>query len=647
MSKINILPQNLVNKIAAGEVVERPASVVKELMENSLDAGAMRIDVTIEDGGKKLIQIQDDGIGMSSDDLAKCVMPHATSKLSSEEDLFNISTMGFRGEAVASIGSISQMEIISRPETEIEASKITDFGGDINGPVPAPGPQGTAFSIRNLFFNTPARRKFLKTANTEMNHISEQFTRIALANEAVHFTLTHNGRKLKDLPGGQGLRERIAALFSNDLAADLIPIARNDRGVSISGLIGRPQQARSGSQWQYVFVNGRFVRDKFVSHAIREGYRSLMEVNRQPVVFLFINVAPDQIDVNVHPTKIEVRFADSNSVHSQVLAAIRDKLLGGGMTVDVKAESISKSSEPQSPAIENIDRQTSDINAASDTVENPRVVETRKALLDFFKNTPTQSQPQQQMNFTAAHPSINSKTENPTLRQAEKPFIANNRQYESVSNINSDISNPSVNPQNTDLITDEPGFNLPVLQVHNSFIIEQDNQGVTIIDQHALHERIIYEQLNERFLSGNMPAQRLLIPETVDVTSDQLAVIESNQETLKELGIELEQFGPNTVAINSFPQLLDRANPSEIVIEMLDKLSENSGKLSREELLHSILDMMACKAAVKAGDPLSEDEIRELLAQRPIVNRSGNCPHGRPTTITITLNELRKMFKRT
>ena len=643
MSKINILPQNLVNKIAAGEVVERPASVVKELMENSLDAGAMRIDVNIEDGGKKLIQIQDDGIGMDSEDLARCVMPHATSKLSSEEDLFNISTMGFRGEAVASIGSISQMEIVSRTESAIEAAKVTDYGGDISGPVPAPGPQGTTFYIRNLFFNTPARRKFLKTANTEMNHINEQFTRIALANETVHFTLTHNGRKLKDLPGGQGLRERIGTLFSNDLASDLIPIARNDRGITISGLIGRPQQARSGSQWQYVFVNGRFVRDKFVSHAVREGYRSLMEVNRQPVVILFINVAPDQIDVNVHPTKIEVRFADSNSVHSQVLASIRDKLLGGGMTVDVKAESISKqqNEEQAAPSTSGLEKQ-SEANVS----ENTRVEETRKALLDFFKNKPSQAQPQQQMNFTASQPATNtaiSSSNHSTITPANLPS-----QYETISDTNSLRQRSSGSDSYSSASeADNSGFNLPILQVHNSFIIEQDDNGVTIIDQHALHERVIYEQLQERFLSGNMPSQRLLIPETVDVTSGQLAVIESNEETLKELGIELEQFGPNTVAINSFPQLLDRANPSEIVVEMLDKLSENSGKLSREELLHSILDMMACKAAVKAGDPLTEDEMRELLAKRPIVNRSGNCPHGRPTTITITLNELRKMFKRT
>ena len=643
MSKINILPQNLVNKIAAGEVVERPASVVKELMENSLDAGAMRIDINIEDGGKKLIQIQDDGIGMDSADLARCVMPHATSKLASEEDLFNISTMGFRGEAIASIGSIAQMEIVSRPESEIEAAKITDFGGEIVGPSPAPGPQGTTFSIRNLFFNTPARRKFLKTSNTEMNHINEQFTRIALANESIHFTLTHNGRKLKDLPGGQGLRDRISALFSNDLAADLIPIARKDRGVSISGLIGRPQQARSGSQWQYVFVNGRFVRDRFISHAIREGYRSLMEVNRQPVVFLFINIAPNQIDVNVHPTKIEVRFADSNAVHSQVLAAIRDKLLGGGMTVDVKAESISK--PPQQEA-SNADNQSTSPEPENTSDDNPRIEETRKALLDFFKNTPSQAQSQQQMNFTSAQPSANTGV-NSSIGQPASFTPSTGRTYDNIN------YNSGGNTQAQELLTptntehNETGFNLPVLQVHNSFIIEQDEHGVTIIDQHALHERIIYEQLNERFLSGNMPAQRLLIPETVDVTSDQLAVIESNEETLKELGIEIEQFGPNTVAINSFPQLLDRANPSEIVVQMLDKLSENSGKLSREELLHSILDMMACKAAVKAGDPLSEDEMRALLAQRPMVNRSGNCPHGRPTTITITLNELRKMFKRT
>ena len=648
MSQINILPQNLVNKIAAGEVVERPASVVKELMENSLDAGSNRVDVSIEDGGKKLIQIQDDGIGMDYDDLARCVIPHATSKLSCEEDLFNIGTMGFRGEAIASIASISQMEIVSRVRGGIEANKIVIDGGDVREHQPASGPEGTTFSIRNLFYNTPARRKFLKTTNTEFNHISEQFTRIALANEAVHFTLSHNGRKIKELPGDQGLRERIGSLFSKELSDDLLSIARQDRGVSVSGMIGRPQQARSGSQWQYVFVNGRFIRDKFISHAIREGYRSMMEVNRQPVVFLFINVAPDQVDVNVHPTKIEVRFADSNTIHSQVLAAIRDKLLGGNMAVDIKAASIARSSDNEGQSDVDASENASQTNAVSQEAlsanisDGDKSQDARKALLDFFNKRPQQAEPQQQMSFKSY--------DRPAPASSVNEFPSTRQPFENVdagASGNESISSSTTVSESTSFTENEEHFEGRFMQVHNSFIIQQTENGFEITDQHALHERIMYEILNDRFLNGNMPSQRLLIPETVDVTPDQLAVIEANQETLSDLGIELEQFGPGTIAIQSFPQLMEKANPSEVVVEMLDKLTENSGKLSREELLHSILDMMACKAAVKAGDPLTDDEIEELLVQRHKYNRNSNCPHGRPTTITISLPELRKMFKRT
>ncbi|MBN2063518.1 MAG: DNA mismatch repair endonuclease MutL [Sedimentisphaerales bacterium] len=642
MAKINILSQHLVNKIAAGEVVERPASVVKELMENSLDAGAMRIDVLIEDGGRKLIEVRDDGSGMDSEDLTRCVVPHATSKLANEDDLFNISTMGFRGEAIASIAAISQMEIFSRQRDSIEGNKLIIEGGQVKQQSPAAGPEGTCFIVRNLFFNTPARRKFLKTTNTEISNITEVFTRIALANDGVYFTLTHNGRKLKDLPGGQGLRQRIGALFSSELSDGLIPVSRSDRQIDVSGMICQPQQARSGTQWQYVFVNGRFIRDKFISHAIREGYRSMMEINRQPVVFLFINLPPDMVDVNVHPTKIEVRFVDSNCIHSQVLAAIRDRLLGGAVSVDVKACAFSEA-QGDSEAISDktsdsgyIDRNTSGNDSGGEDISGADKVkkeDTRKALLDFFNNRQN-SPKQQQMTFPASLPHA------PFSRPVEQSSVCTGTSVES-------IRPEPYKTCNKDSVINEAGQAEVFIQVHNSFIVRQSNDGIEIIDQHALHERVMYEKLNDRLNAGAIPSQKLLIPEIIDVTPAQMAAIEANMDTIKELGIDLAQFGPGTVAVQAFPQLLDRVNPTEVVIDLLDKLQENSGKISHEQLSHSIMDMMACKAAVKAGDPLSESEIIELLAVRNDLSRNSNCPHGRPTNINISLAELRKMFKRT
>ncbi len=642
MAKINILSQHLVNKIAAGEVVERPASVVKELMENSLDAGAMRIDVVIEDGGRKLIEVRDDGSGMDSEDLARCIVPHATSKLADEDDLFNISTMGFRGEAIASIAAISQMEIFSRQRDSIEGNKLVIEGGQVKPQSPAAGPEGTSFIVRNLFFNTPARRKFLKTTNTELSNITEVFTRIALANDGVYFTLTHNGRKLKDLPGGQGLRQRIGALFSSELSDGLIPISRNDRQIEVSGMICQPQQARSGTQWQYVFVNGRFIRDKFISHAIREGYRSMMEINRQPVVFLFINLPPDMVDVNVHPTKIEVRFVDSNSIHSQVLAAIRDRLLGGAVSVEVKAPVFPEAKSNTETTAEGCNSSDNSRNNIScnevvgvncSGADNAKKEDTRKALLDFFNNRPNPPK-QQQMTFPASLP------DSQFTRTVEHSSVSTALP---ATNINKDIYNNC----NKEPVTDNAGQSEVFIQVHNSFIVRQSIDGIEIIDQHALHERIMYERLNDRLNAGGIPSQKLLIPEIIDVTPAQMSAIEANIETIKELGIDLEQFGPGSVAVQSFPQLLDRANPTEVVIELLDKLQENSGKISHEQLCHSIMDMMACKAAVKAGDNLSDLEISELLSVRNDFNRNSNCPHGRPTNINISLTELRKMFKRT
>ncbi|KPK76622.1 MAG: hypothetical protein AMJ79_05950, partial [Phycisphaerae bacterium SM23_30] len=326
MAKIIRLPQHLINKIAAGEVVERPASVLKELLENSLDAGALRIAVEVEDGGKKLIRVSDDGAGMTADDLELAVAPHATSKITTEDDLYAIGTFGFRGEALPSIASVSQMEIVSRCHDTIEGAKLEISGSKLRPVAPAAAAAGSVVSVSNLFFNTPARRKFLRTTNTEMGHLTEQFTRIALAHTEVHLSLTHNGRNVYELPAGQSLRERIAILFSSELADNLLPIRRQDRGIEVTGVIAPPRQSRSGSQWQYIFLNGRHIRDRFISHAIREAYRGLLEINRQPIAFIFLQLEPHRVDVNVHPAKTEVRFADSNAIHSQVLAAIRDRL---------------------------------------------------------------------------------------------------------------------------------------------------------------------------------------------------------------------------------------------------------------------------------------------------------------------------------
>ncbi len=612
MSVIKVLPQHLVNKIAAGEVVERPMSVVKELLENSLDAGAGRVTIDIEDGGKKLIRIADDGRGMTAEEIALAFTPHATSKIANEDDLAAIHTLGFRGEALASIASISQVEVISRPADQIEGARLVIQGGDFEPVTPAPASVGTTMSIRNLFYNTPARRKFLRTSNTEMGHITEQFIRIALAYPHAHLTLNHNGRTLHDLPADQSLRQRIADLFTAELAQDLIPIQRSDHGVEVSGLIAPPQQSRAAKQLQYVFLNGRFIRDKFIGHAIREGYRGMMEINRQPVVFIFLKLDPAEVDVNVHPTKIEVRFVNSNSVHSQVLAAIRDRLLGSDLSVPLRTKPDADDTAQAAPSL--------DDNLRDDEQHRQRV---RQAMVDFFKtNAPGSSGSAPAQHSTRPAGQLPQQRLIPDTERfcADSPAPA----PPEVRPLAADDANERLSPSS------QPSARPPVrfIQIHNSYLAVESPEGMIIVDQHALHERVIYEQLYAQHNSGPLPSQRALIPETIDVSPSQMAAMEEYRETLEELGVFVEQFGPRTIAIQGFPALLNKACPRTFIADLLDILVEQAGRVSREQLIHHLLDMMACKAAVKAGDHLNDDEIQALLAQREKVERAGNCPHG-------------------
>ncbi|MEW6253455.1 MAG: DNA mismatch repair endonuclease MutL, partial [Planctomycetota bacterium] len=327
MGAIRILPLALISRIAAGECIERPASVVKELVENALDAGATRVEVAILDGGRGLIQVTDDGAGMDPDDLVLSVTQHATSKIHTDDDLFSIRTLGFRGEALASIAAVARLRIASRrPDSEV-AHEIGVDVGQVSGPRPCNAPPGTTVAVRDLFYPVPARRKFLRTNQTEMGHITEQLARIALAQPGIAFTLRHGERVTHRLEATTDRRQRIADFYGEDLARVLLPIRREGRGVAVDGLVAPPAESRTSNKWEYAFVNGRYVRDRFVSHAVREAYRSLIDPSRAPVAFLFITIDPAQVDVNVHPTKIEVRWADSNYIHGQVLAAIREKFL--------------------------------------------------------------------------------------------------------------------------------------------------------------------------------------------------------------------------------------------------------------------------------------------------------------------------------
>jgi DNA mismatch repair protein MutL len=600
MGQIVVLDQNMVNMIAAGEVIERPASVVKELMENSIDSGATKITVSIEDGGRKLISVADNGCGMDSEDLARAFDSHTTSKIKTSSDLRTISTLGFRGEALASIASVAQVRAVSRPVLERSegmkdsaAANCVEIDCGNKGSVsPCSANYGTTVQVRDLFYKLPARRKFLRTANTEMTHIIEHFTRIALANSDLDMTLTHNGRELYVLLDRQSLRQRIAELFSPEISENLIETESKERGLHIFAFLGRPGVSRTNKKFQYVFLNGRFIRDKFISHAIKEAYRGSLEPDRFPVIFLFIQMPYEDYDVNVHPTKIEVRFYNANLIHSQILASLREKLLGINLDVNAKLPAIphQKSSSLRSVLVR--DQKITD------------------AMAEFFKkHRPIQTQQQ-------------FEREVPSARRKARYQIPDTR-YE------------------------KPQLQRKFLQIHDSFIAAETEEGFVIIDQHALHERIVYEDLCRRIRQGKLEAQKLLIPESFQLTDAQADVLKTNAELIEKLGIELAPFGPKTMAVQAFPTLLSKAAPLDFVRDLLDLLTDKGAGLDAEKLLDEVLNMAACKAAIKAGQKLSDSEIEQLLADRERVQRASRCPHGRPTTIKFSTGELEKQFKRT
>ncbi len=622
MSRIQILPDLLVNKIAAGEVIERPASIVKELVENALDAGSSHISVTIEDGGKRLIRVVDDGIGMSAEDLRLAVTPHATSKITCEDDLFNIATLGFRGEALASIGAVSRLHLSSRTRDEIEGNEIIVSAKHLETTQAAGCRVGSSVEVRDLFFNVPARRKFMRATATEVGHINEQVARMALGHRSVGFELTNNQRTTHRLAAGSSIRERIGALYGADLADELIPIERDERGLRIEGYVAPPARSRSTASWQYVFLNGRYIRDRSVQHAIREAYRGLMEHQRFPVAFLFLTMDPQLVDVNVHPCKLEVRWQNSQLVHSQVLSALRDKFLTSNLSPALRAgEGAGRSGVEFDPA---------------------KAAEVRREAADYFKGlvpSPMGSPIQATYEGRDFGASIGTP---PSTR----PSDIRSEVWDAMHGGGQNEEFPQRMP------TDDAPTELPqikgyrALQVHNSYLVAETSDGLVIIDQHALHERIMYERLKAQITDGPLESQRLLMPETLTASATDMALLQEHEPLLLKLGVEANAFGEDQIAVHAFPSLLKDIDAAAFMRDLLDRLSEQHEQTSAEEVIHEVLDMMSCKAAVKAGDSLTTEEIATLIDQKGEIEKSSNCPHGRPTTLSLSVDELEKQFKR-
>ncbi len=587
---IRRLSPQLVNQIAAGEVIERPASVVQELVENAIDAGAARVHATIEQGGMALVRVTDDGRGIPGGELALALAPHATSKIQAAGDLDRIATMGFRGEALAAIASVSRFAIVSRSRGQETAWTIEGEGGDHGEARPAAGASGTSVTVRSLFFNMPGRRKFLKTDRTEGGRVGDVFETLALSHPSIAFRLDQDGRPRVELAHAASPRERVAAVLGAEQAEEFLELSGGGPWLRLWGLAGTPAAARATSRHQRVFVNGRSVVDRTVAHAIREAYRGLIDPARVPSIVLFIEIDPSAVDVNVHPAKAEVRFRDQSGVHRAVLKAVRDRLRAANLTPTVELKPTA------GPAgVGGFGPGSGPASIATTVAGGPRGFDAR-AMREVLANDP----------------------EAPLTVPAAAPALA--------------VARPAVG----------------ALQVHESYIVTEDDEGLVIIDQHALHERVMFEKLLERVARGTLEGQRLLLPAAVDVDGGQLEALSTLAPLLARLGIEAEPLGPSTVAVHAFTTLLFErgVDPVTFMRELLARAADDGLSRDPEAALHEVLDMMACKAAVKAGDHLEPREIEELLRARVTVERSSNCPHGRPTTLRLSLDELARQFGR-
>lgn len=589
MSKIKILPEILSNKIAAGEVVERPASVVKELVENALDAGSTRIIVEVEKGGRSLLRVADDGSGMGHDDALLALERYATSKIYNDQDLQNISTLGFRGEALPSIAAVSKFTLVTRDEASAAGTEIQVQGGKIQRVSEVGAPRGTMITVAGLFYNTPARRKFLKTIDTEMGHIADTVSNIALGQPVVQFKLLHNSKKIKSWSLVSDPFDRVSDVLGPDMRAGLHSIEWVSDALKINGWISSPRFARKTSRGIYIFVNGRFVRDKMIQHAIFEGYAQRLVKGQFPVAVLFIQVPFDRLDVNVHPTKHEVRFSEHRKVHDTVMRVV--------------AETLFRVDRPEwSPA---------NLPGKEPFMELSKVSEDQKSEYSV-----------QRSRFSVQ-----------SLNKAFKPATLN--------------LEPGTQLRQSP-IWQKKGFgdSRIIGQFHHSYIVCESEDGLILIDQHAAHERVLYERLKHRSKSLGRMAQKLIVPETIELGYREADILGKLTPEFDELGLEIEPFGGNTFVVKAVPVLLSEREIKPLIVEIVEKIASIGFSPGLNETVDECLKIMACHGAIRANQMLSDEQIKGLLDQLDKCNNPSHCPHGRPTWIQWTIKSLEKSFNR-
>ncbi len=619
-SRIRILPESITNKIAAGEVVERPASVVKELVENALDAGSTEITVEIEGGGRRLIRVSDNGSGMSRDDALLALERHATSKIASDSDLFNLATLGFRGEALPSVASVSRFTICSRERGSLAGTEIYAEGGRIREVKEFGMAEGTVITVRNLFFNTPARLKFMKSPETEAGHVGELLTRLALSRSGVRFTYLNDGKMVfRALPGN--LESRAAELLGKRLARDLHPIRYEDGPVSVHGLVGGPDASRSSSSSLYTYINARFVRDRVVQHAVLNAYRQVLERGRYPVVVLFIDLPAADVDVNVHPTKHEVRFREQGRIHDVIQGGIEAVIRSAPWLTDGRGPT---QTAPPVPASQGM------------------VARVREALQSYGRT------PHRQESFPRSWSGGQSPASATTAAQRTTSPTADVSASPPTATGSAGIVTPL--PEQPAETAEGAGYfsSLTVIgQFNAAYLVCQEGTDLVIVDQHAAHERVAFERLRAEYGAGGIERQGLLFPETLELSPSHGATARENQDELIRLGFELDHFGGNSWLLKGVPRHIAHRSSARTVEEILEELQGVGRSRTVSDLTEELLATIACHSVVRGKQSLSPTEIRELFRQMDAIDFSTRCPHGRPVVTAITLAEVEKMFKRT
>ena len=629
-ARIAALPPNVINQIAAGEVIERPASVVKELVENAIDAGSTRIRIDLEEGGVKLVRVTDDGCGMSDHDLQLVFAPHATSKLFVPEDLDHIASLGFRGEAMASIGSIARCRVVSRAQGSGLGHQIENQGGQLGPVVQAGGPLGTSVEVRDLFYNTPARRRFLKRTSTELSRCLDVIQRLALAHEGIGFVATHDGRRLFDVEPEMDLADRIRRTFGAELADSLVPVRLEEPGFGglvLEGYVAPPRFSRRDTSRLMWFLNGRFLRDKMLHSILKEGYRGFLIEARQPVAFLKLALDPALVDVNVHPQKSEVRFREGRRLFGTLVRALREAVA---------------QTDIATPGAQLVDRvlKRESSHPGQNWLQDPGTLRTDR---DGDPGTARQGDGGSRTDTVYPWDGGVGAADGPDRAQRQEGTSAPvGAPYPPTDGYATPVvsSERAADWQTSDEIRG------PYLQVDKTYIVRATRDGFEVIDQHALHERLTYELLLRDLYSGAVEVQGLLVPELVELSKSEVELLSTHLESLRKLGVDLAVFGPSTIAVHGLPARVKKPNVEGLLNDIIHTVEERGVPPTADEVVEEVLHRMACRSSVMAGDQLSQEEIHSLLVRARELGCDQTCPHARPTRVRFGIGDLERAFHR-